>query len=83
MAKFWKKFNLSITGRISVGKSLLLSQLTYAGSIIMPTAEQLNTMENLIVDFIASDLTLSLATVFGELITLHVATWALCKLGRK
>jgi 2C-methyl-D-erythritol 2,4-cyclodiphosphate synthase len=59
MAKFWKKFNLSITGRINVSKSLLLSQLTYAGSIIMPTAEQMSTIENVIIDFIASDLRIS------------------------
>jgi hypothetical protein len=31
-----------------------------------------------IVGLKSQSLTLSLATVFGELITLHVATWALC-----
>jgi hypothetical protein len=59
IAKFWNKFRLSLMGRITVAKSLLLSQLTYAGSILVPTAQQINKAETIINDFIVSDLRIS------------------------
>jgi hypothetical protein len=35
-AAFWERFNLSLSGRIAIGKSLLISKVTYLGSILSP-----------------------------------------------
>jgi hypothetical protein len=59
IANFWNKFRLSLMGRITVAKSLLLSQLTYAGSILVPTVQQINKAESIINDFIVADMRIS------------------------
>jgi hypothetical protein len=56
---FWQRFRLSLSGRINVAKSLLLSQLTFHGSIILPSSEQLNIISELINNFISSGLKIS------------------------
>jgi len=40
-ADFWRRFQLSLPGRINITKTFLLSQIGYLGSIITPTGEQL------------------------------------------
>jgi hypothetical protein len=56
---FWQRFRLSLSGRINVAKSLLLSQLTFHGSVILPSNDQLNTISELINNFISSGLKIS------------------------
>jgi hypothetical protein len=56
ISNFWRKFRLSLPGRICVAKTLLLSQLTYPGSVLNPTEEQIRTIDNLISDYIVSGL---------------------------
>jgi hypothetical protein len=49
---FWKRFNLSLIGRINVAKTLLLSQVGYVGCIISPKPEQLKRISSQINDFV-------------------------------
>ena len=48
----WRKYNLSIMGRITVAKSMLLSQFTYVVSVLDITKAQINQIQLLIDTFI-------------------------------
>jgi exonuclease III len=58
-SNFWAKYRLSLMGRINVAKCLMLSQISYVGSIISPTEEQFCSIETIINEFISSNLRLS------------------------
>jgi exonuclease III len=53
---FWTRFNLSMPGRITVAKTLMLSRLGYLGCIIDPDPEQLAEIEKIIYSFIKGKL---------------------------
>ncbi len=48
---FWKRFNLSLPGRISISKSLLVSQINYLGAICFPNPIALAQMQSTIDSF--------------------------------
>jgi hypothetical protein len=48
---YWKRYNLTMAGRINVIKSLLFSQILYLGSFLMPSPEKLKKMQKLLDDF--------------------------------
>jgi hypothetical protein len=48
---YWKRYNLTMAGRINVIKSLLFSQILYLGSFQMPSQEKLKKMQKLQDDF--------------------------------
>ncbi len=48
---YWKRYNLSMAGRINVIKSLLFSQILYLGSFLMPSQEKLKKMQKMLDDF--------------------------------
>jgi hypothetical protein len=48
---YWKRYNLTLTGRINVIKSLLFSQILYLGSFLMPSQEKIRTMQKILDDF--------------------------------
>ncbi len=50
-ASYWERFRLSLTGRIVIGKSLLVSQLNYLGSIIKPPEDLLKKIQGIIDNF--------------------------------
>ena len=49
---FWDRFYLSLPGRINIAKTLILSQISYLGSIITPTDESLRSLREMIDKFI-------------------------------
>jgi hypothetical protein len=53
---FWEKFNLSLQGRINVAKSLLFSQIIYLGSILMPSRQRINELQNNLDNFVKGNL---------------------------
>jgi hypothetical protein len=50
----WGRYNLSLTGRIAISKTMLVSQIGYIGCIITPTAQQVTTLQSLINDYVTS-----------------------------
>ena len=56
---FWQRFNLSLPGRISIAKNLLLPQINYLGSIITPTDMQFKSMNSLIEKFVVGKLNIA------------------------
>jgi hypothetical protein len=54
--RFWERFNLSLAGRLAFAKSLMLSQVSYLGSIINPSPEQLSILKKLIYNFVQGQL---------------------------
>jgi hypothetical protein len=50
-ASYWERFNLSLSGRIRIGKSLLLSLVNYVGCFLMPKKPQLDAMQNILNEF--------------------------------
>jgi len=49
--EFWERFNLSLPGRISVGKTFMLSQIGYLGCIITPSEDQIKRLQQIIDSF--------------------------------
>jgi hypothetical protein len=56
--RFWQRFNLSIIGRLNIAKTLMLSQIGYFGSIIMPDPEQVKRLSQSINNFVKGNLNL-------------------------
>jgi hypothetical protein len=48
---YWKRYNLTLAGRINVIKSLLFSQIFYLGSFLMPSQEKIKNMQKILDDF--------------------------------
>ena len=59
IANFWKRFNLSLPGRLGIAKTLLLSQISYTGCIISPTRGQFSTLKDIVYGFIKGSLNIS------------------------
>jgi exonuclease III len=57
--RFWDRFRLSLPGRINVAKTLMLSQVSYHGSIINPTNDQLQEIQTSINKFVTGKLKIS------------------------
>jgi hypothetical protein len=51
--EFWKCFHLTLPGRINVIKSLLISQVIYLGSLLMPSPVKLKKIQDLLDKFAA------------------------------
>jgi hypothetical protein len=51
----WSRFRLSLPGKIAIAKSMLISQLTYPGTIFSPSVIQLREMNELIESFVTSN----------------------------
>ncbi len=45
LIRFWERFNLSLTGKLSVYKSLILPQLNYTAAIMTPDEQQVTQIE--------------------------------------
>jgi hypothetical protein len=52
---YWKRFRLTVPGRINITKSLLVSLVNYLGCFIMPKHTTLNAIQKSIDDFIIGD----------------------------
>ncbi len=50
--RFWECFNLSLTGKLSVYKSLILPQLNYVAAIMTPDDQQVNQIEKAMESFV-------------------------------
>jgi hypothetical protein len=48
----WSRFRLTLPGRIAIAKSLLLSQITFHGTVLDPTPAQLNEINQIIESFV-------------------------------
>jgi len=55
-ANFWKRFNLSLPGRICVAKTFLYSQINYLGCFLPLTVEEINTLSKIIEEFVGGNL---------------------------
>jgi hypothetical protein len=55
----WSRYNLSLPGRISIAKTMLLSQVGYIGCIITPSSNQLETMQSIIEEFVTKNIVIS------------------------
>jgi hypothetical protein len=48
----WGSYNLSLTGRIAISKTMLVSQIGYIGCIITPSCQQLKILQDMIDSFV-------------------------------
>jgi hypothetical protein len=85
LVNFWCKFRLSVQGRIKIAKSLLISQLTYHGSILCIPADKLLGISTCITNFITGNMRINKNSVAdpvekGELgfVNLHEFFLSLC-----
>jgi hypothetical protein len=56
---YWKRYNLTLPGRINVIKSLLFSQILYLGSFLMPSADKLKSMQKTLDEFAVGNMNLA------------------------
>jgi hypothetical protein len=57
--RFWSRFNLSLSGKISVCKSLLLTHFNYVASIMKPDPVMLAELQGLLENFCTKGLNIS------------------------
>jgi hypothetical protein len=55
----WSRFHLTLPGRIAIAKSMILSQVTFHGTILEPTTVQLRVMNEIIEGFVTHNLVIS------------------------
>jgi hypothetical protein len=55
--RYWERFFLSIPGKITVYKCLLLSQISYKASILMPNRDTVRTLSELMENFVIKGIT--------------------------
>jgi len=48
----WRRFNLSLPGRIAISKTFLIAQVNYLGAVATPTAVQADRIQRLINEFV-------------------------------
>jgi hypothetical protein len=56
IVRFWDPFRLSLPGRISVVKTLILPQLNYLGCIIKPSPQLLRDLQKIVDGFALKNL---------------------------
>ena len=61
----WYRFRLSLPGRIAVTKSLVYSQLSYLGSFLPFTGEQIKKMSEPIEQFVSGNLNIAKARIYA------------------
>jgi exonuclease III len=62
----WDRFRLSLPGRIGIYKTLLLSQLSFVGSIAMPDPETLDRLQNLMDNYARGTLKISKDRLYAD-----------------
>jgi hypothetical protein len=55
----WGSYNLSLTGRIAIAKTMLISQVGYIGCIITPSMAQMRTMQDMIDSYVTHGLVIA------------------------
>jgi hypothetical protein len=88
LSNFWARFNLSLPGRVAIAKTLMLSKLSYLGSFLNPSADQIQSINNLIYTFIKGKLSIAMHRVnfpissgslgmldINEFLTGHKLSW--------
>ena len=58
-ANFWKRFNLSLPGRISIAKTFLYSQINYLGCFLPFSTTEINQLSKVIEEFVGGKLKLA------------------------
>jgi Reverse transcriptase (RNA-dependent DNA polymerase) len=63
---FWERFRLSLSGRIAISKTFLVSQLNYLGCTFNPPAEILADIQGIINKFIKKNLNISTDRIYRD-----------------
>ena len=62
----WSRFRLTLPGRISIAKSLVLSQVTFTpGTVLDPSLEQLDEINKIIEDFVTYKVVISKERIYA------------------
>jgi hypothetical protein len=61
----WSRFRLTLPGRIAIAKSLLLSQVTYPGTVLDPSPQQLVEINRIIEDFVTYKVVISKERIYA------------------
>jgi hypothetical protein len=64
LIRFWERFHLSICGKIAIYKSLLLSQVTYFASILVPPDHVVERSNNAMETFVAGGLNIGKSKLY-------------------
>jgi len=63
-SNYWKRFNLSLPGRISIAKTFLYSQINYLGCFLPITQEDIKRISCIIEEFVSGKLKISKSRIF-------------------
>ncbi len=61
----WSRFRLTLPGRIAIAKSLLLSQITFPGTVLDPDPGQMNDMNTVIENFVTHNLVIAKERIYA------------------
>jgi hypothetical protein len=64
--RFWERFNLTLPGKITIYKTLLLPQINYIATILTPTTEIFNELEESMIKFVTKGLNIGKGRLYTD-----------------
>jgi hypothetical protein len=67
IVRFWERFNLTLPGKISIYKTLLLPQINFVSSVLSPSELVLNELSNTMESFVKKGLNISKSRIYEKI----------------
>ena len=64
LVRFWSRFRLSLIGKITIYKTLLMPQINFLSTIIMPTSDSITELETLMNNFVTQGMTIAKSRLY-------------------
>ena len=71
-ANYWKRFSLSLPGRIDVAKTFLYSQINYLGCILPFKKHEIRAFSELIENFVLGKLRIAKSRIYQNSLKFHL-----------
>ena len=66
LTNFWTRFSLSLIGKITIYKTLLMPQINFYASIIMPSKDTLNRLETIMNSFVTKGMSIAKSRLYTD-----------------
>ena len=64
LVRFWSRFRLSLIGKITIYKTLLMPQINFLSTIVMPTSDSITGLETLMNNFVTQGMTIAKSRLY-------------------
>ena len=64
LVRFWSRFRLSLIGKITIYKTLLMPQINFLSTVVMPTNESVIELKSLMNNFVTQGMTIAKSRLY-------------------